>query len=429
MPKQMLTADLPRSNRVDHKFFALLCLAACLGGIWTSGRIGLARMLALYGVTTNMLPALQEAVQLSPTDPEVHYARARALLNAGQLTAAIPDLERTVALQSRNFGFWIELGQIYDGAGKSEAALAAVTKASQLAPYYAQPHWLLGNLLLRAGRRQEAFAEFRLAVNSDSTLVPNAVDLAWGAFDGNPQAIEQALQPRTATTQMELAKVFAARGAVSEAVRLFHSAAQGAAQTPKEQENLVTELLQAKRYYEARKVWAVGRESEQGTGLAAITDGGFEKEVSVTEAGFGWRINQSKPTVTISLDAQEPFREANSLKIQWEGKSWSSVLLASQIVLVEPKKTYQLNFAVRTKDIVSGGLPEVVVLKDFEGALLASTPIAEGTQRWRANSLVFVAPPESQTVVIAIRRKACTSMPCPAFGNAWFDAFSLQASN
>lgn len=411
---------------------APLGLVACLMGAWFSGRIGVARLLGVYGVLSNVLPAVNEAVQLSPLDSEGYLARAQAIKNTGQLQAALPDYERATALQPNNFARWSELGGVYDLAGKPDEAIAAVQRAIRIAPYYAQPRWQLGNLLLRKGQRQAAFAEFRQAVNSDPALVPNAVELAWGAFAGKAQAVEQVLQPETALARLELAHVFAARGAVDDAMRVFRAVADTSESTSAVREKLRTELFQAKHYYEAWEVWAVGRNlgaNAANRGRGAITDGGFEKQISMTETGFGWRVSPEKPTVSVVMDAQNPFAETTSLQIRWDGKSSSSVYTAWQLVLIEPNKHYRLSFAARTKELVSGGLPEVVVLSDFEGQVLAAADLPQGTNSWQNYTLEFTAPATKEVVYLVIRRKSCPVLSCPAFGTAWFDAFSIKANN
>jgi Tfp pilus assembly protein PilF len=382
----------------------------------------------LYGVTSNALPAANVAVRLSPYDPEAHYSYARSLQNQGQIAAALPELERATALQHQNFSYWMELAGAYDLVGRTEEAITAAKRAINAAPYYAQPHWQLGNLLLRKGRRQEAFAEFRLAVNSDSTLAPNAMDLAWGAFNGEAQAIEGAFQPQTPNEALELAKVFASRGAIDDAMRLFRTAANSPLDAARGREGLVAELFKAKRYHEAWEVWVADRKASEGgmpAGVGAVTDGGFEKPINLIETGFGWHFNPEKPSVSLAGDSRQPYAGTKSLQIRWEGKSYPSVYIASQLVLVEPNKHYRLSFAARTQDIVSGGLPEVVILGDYEGALLSSVTMPQGTTPWRLYSIEFTSADESRIVLITIRRKACPNTPCPAFGTAWFDDFSL----
>lgn len=420
------------SSQVTRYVLALIGFAACLMGIWFSGRIGVSRLLGLYGMTSNVLPAANEAVKLSPSDPEAHYRLARALQNAGQISAALPELERATALQPRNFGLWMELGESYDLAGRSDDSIAVVARAIKAAPYYAQTHWQLGNILLRKGRREEAFAEFRQALKSDPALMPNVVDLAWGAFNGVVQNIEKSVQPETPRARLALSIVFARHGAFDDAMRLFGLAADISEETRPEREILLAELMNAKRYYEAWQVWAVDRKggtASRPNGIGAITNGGFEQGLSFTEANFGWRLNPEKPAVSISVDAREPFADAASLQIRWEGKSSPSVYTAVQLVLVEPNKRYRLNFAARTNDLVTGGVPEVAVLDDFEGQSLTSVPIPQGTTGWKNYSLEFNSPTKAHSVLVVIRRRACQSMPCPAFGTVWFDTFAVQENS
>lgn len=409
------------------QLFVWAGIVACLSGIWLTSHIGIARLFAVYGMTSRVLPAVNEAVQLTPSDPEVHYAQALSLQKFGRMAVALPSLEQARRLQPRNYARWLELGMAYDMAGQPEAAQSALAQAVKLAPHYAEPRWQLGNFLLRRGQRAAAFAEFRLAINRDPALTPNAVDLAWGAFNGDAHAIEQMLQPNTPQARLELARVFALRGAVAEAMRLFRTVTDHGEGTKTEHDRLFTELMKNKHFSEAREVWATRNDPTANTkGADAITNGGFEQDINFAEEGFGWRINESKPTVSVALDLRERYVDNASLRIQWEGKSYSSVLIAWQIVLVEPGKRYKLNFAARTKDLVSGGLPDITVLADPEGPLLASIILAEGSRDWKTYTTEFTVPSGHRSLALAIRRKACSSMPCPAFGTAWFDAFSLQ---
>src|SRR5437762_9495085 len=156
----------------------LIGVLVCVLGMWNAGRAGLSAALSDYG-TRNRLPApAAEAVRLSPLDPEARLSRASILLKVGRIADAINDLENAVTLRPGDYILWLELGHAREQSGDEEGALAAFKEASRLAPNYARPHWELGHLQLRAGRLDQAFAEFRLAAQSRPALLPEVINLA-----------------------------------------------------------------------------------------------------------------------------------------------------------------------------------------------------------------------------------------------------------
>ena len=60
----------------------------------------------------------------------------------------------------------------------------------ELAPAYAYPHWYLGNLYLRNGRYNEAFAELRRAAEADPELLPQQFSLSWEVYKNDPEALK-----------------------------------------------------------------------------------------------------------------------------------------------------------------------------------------------------------------------------------------------
>ena len=75
-----------------------------------------------------------------------------------------------MSLSPYDYRFWMSLGTAYDQDGDAAKAEAALRRAVALAPSYAYPHWYLGNLLLRNGHYDEAFAEI---AESRVTPIPN----------------------------------------------------------------------------------------------------------------------------------------------------------------------------------------------------------------------------------------------------------------
>jgi hypothetical protein len=130
--------------------------------------------------------------------------------------------------------------------------------------------------------------------------------------------------------------------------------------------------------------------------------------------------------VRASLDVTEPRAGARSLLLEFGGASDALARLAAQLVVVEPGARYRLTFAARAESLVSGGPPAVLVLDAGAAGrgLAASKPLPRDGG-WEEYELEFDAPEEG-AVHLIIRRQPCAPGPCPAFGRAWFDEFSIR---
>jgi hypothetical protein len=340
------------------------------------------------------------------------------------------------ALRPRDYEIWIELGGTCEEAGDNQGALAAYQHAIQCAPFYAQPRWLFGNLLLRMGRTEEAFTEMRRAAESDPTLLPGLIDLTWGVFKGDAAAVRSAIQPRSTDSRLMLAKTFAKRGKPAEAVALFREAGDVSAAGRRE---LLAELITAKYFNDAFEVWASGRDTHSGDAkdgavdgirgaMGAITDGGFESEIKLDEPGFGWQLRRDQPGVAISRDPAQPRNGIYSLRVEWKGSSNPAEAVVSQLVIVSAKTRYHLRFAVRTEEVVTGGLP-LIVVTDVSGStpqsLASSALMPAGTNGWQDITLEFATGDTTRSVLISLQRQSCPSGTCPIFGRLWLDTFTL----
>ena len=434
----------PAGRRALPHALAVACLLLFLSGIWCAARGGVSRLFSDYASAKLALASADEAVRISPSDPEAHYARAVVLAETGQAPDATKEFARAVALRPGDYFLWLELGRALDQSGDVGGAVDAFRQAVELAPHYAQPRWQIGNLLLRMGRGDEAFAELRLAARSDAALFPALVDLAWGLSGGDPRAVEQVVGAETAERRLQLARFFASHGSADAAVRVFHEAGGGnsSGEVPDQTRRaFISELIAQKRFDEAYEVWTSSRGESAAAGAesaaagsarrplprASLVDGGFESEIRLGENGFGWQIKSPVPSVRVSFDADRPRSGSRSLRIDFKGASVPTLQLVSQLALVEPGARYRLSFAARTQDMVTGGLPVVNVLDmSGEARLLAqSKSLPSGTSEWQNYTLEFAAAKTSSAILVILQRGNCSRKQCPAFGSAWFDDFTL----
>ena len=393
--------------------------------IWNTARGGFASLLYTYAAGTNQIAAADAAVKLAPNDAEAHFLRAAILEANSDLPAAIAEYEKAAQLRPDDYVLWLALARARELNGELDQALAAAREAVPLAPFYAQPRWQLGNLLVRAGQREEGFKELRLAAASDPTLLPAIIDLAWQLSGGDVNAVKQAIQPRSAESYKALAEYLKKHGEVAEATQMFGLAGSDA-EVLRAREQYINELISAKRFKEAYELWSIGRGLSSSNALGAMVDPGFEQESNLDEPGFGWRSENKALTVTLSLETANPKEGKSSLRVEFSGDSAPATPIISQLVLVEPNNRYQLHFAARTESIVSGGLPRVAVVDAGNQEILGQTnAFPETANNWQDYTIDFNSKETTSAIRISLQRESCSKSPCPIFGRLWLDNFSF----
>ena len=402
---------------------ATAALIACIFSGALAARVGLSRLLSEYGSAADSPAAAEQALRFDAADPEAHYVHGLLLAKSGRNDEAIAEFERAVSLRPKDYFFWQELGRSLDDNDDEQGAITALRQAISLAPYYSQPHWQLGNVLLRGNQLDEAFQELRSAVASDPALFSALIDLAWGVYDRDAKTVIAVAQPESDAERIQLARFFINHNQVKEGLDLVR--AVGANLLSEDRRALIDALIAQRQFSQAHDLWlaaAGASETQQG-----LFDGGFETSISSDEQGFGWKPTKSAQAVHISIDSNAPNSGQQSLRLDYAGNSDSSVPIISQLVLVERDSWYRLSFAARTQDLVSGALPIVVVVDAASDSRLIaqSPPLSRGTSDWRDLSMDFKTA-NTTAVTINIQRQFCSSQPCPMFGRAWFDSFKLR---
>jgi len=424
-------------QRLLRYAIASVCLVACLYLTQAAGRRGLSNLLTGFVIKASMLPgtepepllaSAQEASQYAPENPEGYRARGVARLALNQPAEAANEFARAAALRPRHHLLWLELGHARDQAEDLEGSIDAFKRAVSLAPYFAQPRWYLGNVLFRAGRYEEAFTELRRAVAGDATLLPLALELAWAASGGDVRVVERFIQPTSSSARLNLARFLAKHGKATEAVELFRGTDS---MSEADRRALLAELLATKKFTAAYEVWASQRAAldSSSRGVAAITDGGFENRLTRHESGFGWRFNLEVQTVQINWEADEKQEGAHSLRLDWNGNSNPLSQIVTQLVLVEPNTSYRLRFFALVKNVVSGGLPLIVVSDASSAeytALGQSAPLKMDERTWQDYEVEFKTGEQTEAVQMSLQRQPCATDPCPIFGRLWLDSFQMQ---
>ena len=403
--------------RVALSILAILC---CLVLIQASARFGVSRMFARYALATNSIEGADQAVQLGPSDPEAHRARATILNRLQKPAEAAKSLEQATALRYRDDYLWIDLGNTREELGDTETALVALDQAVRWAPYYAHTRWQRGNLLLRMGRANDAFNDLRSAALANPRYAPNLIDLAWGISRNDLKTTEALLDIKDDKARIAFIRFLARNGKGKEVIveiRLLSA--------PLSTENIkeVSRLLfDAKAFNESFDLWVPPGKFRK----PLFVNPGFEDPLVLNESGFDWIVAPQQKN-RLAIDVSEKSSGAKSLQINLDGSWTPGTPLLSQTFVVDPNTSYRLSFAVKTKDLVTGGPPLIVVNDATSNQLLGkSDNFPTATTPWSKLSFDFTTVPTSQAAVIRLQRNNCDSSPCPIFGTLWLDEFSIE---
>ena len=405
---------------------------------WHSAGSGYAALLTSKVDSPSDLPAVTEAVRLSPGDPRAQVLLGALLESNGDRAAANAHYQTAVRLRPDDHILRMQLARGQELAGDRTAAIDTATVAVTLAPFYAQPHWQLGNILVRAGRSEEGFSELRLAAASDPQLLPGIIDLAWTLSGGDVKYVTVVLAPDTPQAYKAFAEYYRKRGLHDEAVKWFM---RGGDYIRDERRSYIAELIAAKRFSEADSLWRFDHPYNPNVELLTspgferesdvlLTNPGFEQESNLDEPGFDWRGTNADKALMLSLDNADPKEGRASLRVDFNGAANAGAAVLSQLVRVASVAAnthYRLSFAVRTENLVSGGLPNVSIVDATDNKLLGQTgALPQTTSGWQATTVDFTAGAATNYIRISLGRQPCPAPQCPIFGKLWLDDFRLS---
>jgi tetratricopeptide (TPR) repeat protein len=421
-PKSSLAARGAASRFV----FAVALLLVLAFLISNSAHAGYAALLTARAASTNNVGAAEAAVGLSPGNADAQLILGALLEAYDDRPAAMTHYQTAIALRPDDYVLWLQLARAQELEGDSPAAVGSARIAVNLAPVYAQPHWQLGNILVRAGQNDEGFKELRLAGGSDPNLLPAIVDLAWQVSGGDVEFVKQVIAPAKPAEYLALGTYLEKRDKVAEAIAMF-AAAGRTAEAVGARRQYLAELITAKKFREAYQLWIMAHDSSAGSTPGVLVDPGFERESDLDEPGFGWRTTNPARSLTLSLDNTNAKEGRMSLRVDFNGSTDAGAPVISQIVLVEPKTHYQLGLAFRTEGLLSGGLPNVLVIDLNDNKVSGqTTEFPQTTDGWRDAMIDFTTGESTTAIQIALQRQPCSTSPCPIFGQLWLDNFFLQ---
>ena len=406
-------------------------LVIALVFVWFGVRWQLGTMLAELTPTSdpNAKNLAAAAQRLSPGDPLAAWLVATStkdFFSPDRIESSVQAFENVVRLSPNDYRWWIELGRSAEQAEMNDQAEAAFRRSIELAPRYAYPRWQTGNFLLRSGRVDEAFAEFRHAAENNYTYRDQVFSLAWDYFDHDPARVE-ALAADTPESRVSLAYFYAVRGQAADSLRIWNTLDDVQKSANSSVAKTIAQAFTEKKHFRQGLEFSRQVGIDPDVQMETITNGGFEKSLgSPDDNHYGWNVERGENKLDISSDSSVKHGGNRSLKINFRTFVKPQLANPWQIVAVQPGDRYLLRFWVRTENLRSAGMPLFEVVETNEYRLLSASPaVATGTNDWQEMSVEFQVPDNTDGVVIRLARSYCGDA-CPLVGILWIDDLSLE---
>lgn len=370
------------------------------------------------------------AITLGPSDPQTHFAAAviyDKTFEPEDQRRSIAEFERTVGLSPNNYLSWLALAHARDRRGDITGADRAYSKATELAPNYADVKWAYGNFMVRSGRQDEGFALIRQAAAASPGLMANALTTALVFFDGDTAKVRDLLGS-TSLVNMGLAKNAAGKKDLILAYSSWNliPPEERRSEFREDGRTLSGQLALAKQFrLSAMVANDVAENGDLTAQTGEITNGSFEKLDQTNTNIFDWQIGAGAGQ-QIGLNNERKTDGEYSLYMVFNTMRTDEFRQVSQTVAVEPGTTYSLSGSYRSE--LKGSVAwEIADASD--GKSLARVPTSGRSREWARFQVNFSVPAASDGVVIRLVRDGCISAVCPISGKLWFDGLTLSKQN
>ena len=396
----------------------------CIFAAWTFSKWGLAATAA--GRTSDADKAIF-LTELAPDDPQIHFLTAFLLekrFGPGDDARSLQEYETATGLSPTNYLMWLSVGRARERSGDPAKSETALRKALELAPNYARVQWALGNNLLRQGRTEEAFAEIKKAVNADPQTYSGPAIVAARQFLGEDVGAIQRMISGPIEFQVALTSMLINEKRFDEAMTIWNTFPIDQKRTKMLDTGnlLLKNLLGVNKFREAAALTEVLFDADPPR-AGQISNGGFESAVKPTGAGaFEWNVAPGLlPQIVLSNGQKHSGN--NSLLIVFNTKDGKDFRTVSQLVAVEPNRTYELEMFVRA-DLQTSAVFKWEVVDGANGHRLGISDAFASGPDWKRLNLSFKTAADG--IVIRLTRENCPQI-CSVTGSIGIDDVSLRS--
>ncbi|HEV7643217.1 MAG TPA: tetratricopeptide repeat protein [Pyrinomonadaceae bacterium] len=369
----------------------------------------------------------------APDDSQTHYALG-VLYEKGFLPEdaanAAQAYERAAALSPSDYRYWLPLARAREHSGDTPGAEKALRHALTLAPNYAQVHWALGNVLLREGRTEEAFAEMRRAIEGNAAFAVTAAGTALQFSDEGYLAVLEKFG-NTPAMKAALALTLARQKKFDESLALWNSLSEAEKNISFKEngDQLSGLLLKEKKFRHLVQMHSASGEKGGENGAArpavgAFTNPGFETPIDIADPSpFNWQIPVGAQPA-IGVDDKQRHSGSFSLVMIFAKGSGKDFRQIYQVVAVDSGASYRFRVFIQSQIKTTGALRWEIVDANSGEVLGATKDISAESTGWEELNADLKTSAQTEGLIVRLVRNGCQN--CSIEGKIWFDDLSIE---
>ena len=402
-------------------FLGLVSALLLLGYLWFAGR----EFGAAFFSDRADLASLQRATRWQPSNADYRHRLGRYFfLIQRSPEAAAESYRAAVALNPFAARYWFDLAAAYQWLGNTgqqrealEHALAADSSTPDLA-------WEAANFYLVQGEPDKALHRFRMVMETEPNLIPQAVALCWRIKPDVDALLRDAVPP-TPVAYANFLDFLVAKKETAAAARVWNQLVQQQQPiTPALAFLYIRYLVTQHEVDQARLVWQQGATL---CGLAAyqpsqenlVINGDFS--LNVLNGGFDWQYHQSKE-VALALDPTQSHNGHRSLLITFDARSVDDAGIG-QLIPVKPATRYEFSAVFKADDIQGAGGPRFYIQDLYNETTFYSSDEMKNADFWKEVSGTFTTGADTKLLLLHIRRDP---PGMPIRGKLWIDTVRLS---
>ncbi|HMD38176.1 MAG TPA: tetratricopeptide repeat protein [Candidatus Acidoferrum sp.] len=393
---------------------------------------GIRNSLAVQFAGQNTLESYERATRFEPDDARNWYLLGRYWqynLEDPDAQRAIRTYQTSLSLDPHSADTWLDLATAYESEDDLAAARNAFLQAKRSYPLSPEVSWRYGNFLLRRGETDAAFAQFRIAVQSDPKRGAAAFAISM-RLDPDIHAVLDRVFPHSQDAYLSVINALSEQGQTDQALVVWAALAN---LHPRmrllESYPFLNALTGKRQMLAAKQVWdqalefaGLSRPADPSGSL--VWDGGFESDVPV--GGLNWYYPAFVGGVQIGLDTGEKHSGKRSLRLTFNGLNNVNFNDVCQYIAVQPSTSYHFSAWLQTRSLstdqgVRFGLHS---MSDTVNSM-AWTDDLQGTQPWTHIELPWTSGNDVQELVLCVSRNASRKFDSKIRGSAWIDDVAL----